>query len=459
MSGSVMSVRRGGHASPGAHAVLRRVAAVALWCLAAIAEAHPAVAGQVPPAATAPLTLQQAIDEALAHNPELRSLEREYERARLVPDTAAGFEPPMFEAQIWRWPINTLNPANVDMYMFSLRQALPGRGTRAREADVARADAAVVRASMAARARAIVDEIKQAWAELYVVRKAIETNASTIVLFRQASDIAAAKYSAGSISQQDVLAGVVELSRLHEERVRLGEEEALAAAMLNTLLDRAPEQPVGALAEPVDVVSLPPTAELQALALAHEPGLVVAGRDVERAHAVLSAAKASYGPDFQITGGYMLSLNMTDAWMAGVSVSWPGAPWSRGRLDAEQAVAAAAISASEARRQSAENSVRLAVHQAYLRVMSAGERASLLASSVLPQAEQAVAVARANYETDRASFLSLIDSQRVLLAAKLDYYRARAARAQAIADLERAVGVDFTPAGTVGVPLTGGLER
>jgi len=74
---------------------------------------------------------------------------------------------------------------------------------------------------VALRAREIVGEVKQAWAELYVVRKAIEINASTIALVRQASDIAAAKYSAGAMSQQDVLAGVVELSRLHEELVRI----------------------------------------------------------------------------------------------------------------------------------------------------------------------------------------------------------------------------------------------
>jgi outer membrane protein TolC len=433
-------------------------AAIGAWCVGVLAAPAPAAAGQAAEAAAVPLTLEQVIDEALARNPELAALAREYERARLVPDTARGFEPPSFEAQIWRWPIDTINPANTDMYMFSINQMLPGRGKRERRAAVAEADAAVAGASIAARARRIVDQVKQAWAELYLVRQAIETNTGTVALLRQFADIAATKYSTGRMSQQDVLASVVELSRLHEELVGLREREGLAAAMLNTLLDRAPERPVGPLADPIDLPALPPTADLQALALTHEPGLRVAGLEVERAEAALASAIADYKPDFGVSGGYMVMPNGTDAWTAGVSLTWPGAPWSRRRLDAEKAVAAADVSASEARRRAAENEVRLAVHQAWLRVASARERVALLGSSVLPQAEQAVDVARAGYESDRGSFLALIDSQRVLLAARLDYHRARAERAQAIADLERVVGIDLA-GGAAPVPRFGGLER
>ncbi len=358
----------------------------------------------------------------------------------------------MFEAQIWRWPINTLNPANVDMYMFSMTQSLPGRGKRDSRAALAESNAAMAGAAIAVRAREIVDAVKQAWADLYLVRKATEVNRSSVALLRQFADIAATKYSTGGLAQQDVLASVVELSRLHEEAIRLREEESLAEAALNTLVDRAPETPVGPLAEPQDLPVVPPTAELQALALAHEPGLRVASLDTERAEAALAAVMAEYKPDFSVGGGYMVMPDRTDAWMASFGVSWPGAPWSRTRLDADKALAAADISVSQARRRAAESAVRLAVHQARVRVVGAGERMALIESSVLPQAEQTVEVARAGYESDRGSFLALIDSQRVLLDAQLGYFRARAERAQAIADLERVVGIDLATPGSALIP-------
>ena len=36
----------------------------------------------------------------------------------------------MVETQIWQWPINTLTPANTNMFMFMATQELPGRGKR-----------------------------------------------------------------------------------------------------------------------------------------------------------------------------------------------------------------------------------------------------------------------------------------------------------------------------------------
>ena len=39
----------------------------------------------------------------------------------------------------------------------------------------------------------------------------------------------------------------------------------------------------------------------------------------------------------------------------------------------------------------------------------------------------------------------MLDNERMLLAAQLDYYRALAEFDQAVADLERAVGTDLSP--------------
>ena len=66
----------------------------------------------------------------------------------------------------------------------------------------------------------------------------------------------------------------------------------------------------------------------------------------------------------------------------------------------------------------------------------------------MPQSDQTLQVARAAYQTDRLDFLALIDTQRVLLDVQLGYFRALVDREQALADLERAVGVE------VGGPLT-----
>jgi outer membrane protein TolC len=143
----------------------------------------------------------------------------------------------------------------------------------------------------------------------------------------------------------------------------------------------------------------------------------------------------------------MLMPRMTDAWMGRVGITWPKAPWSRGTIDARVAEHTAAVQAAKARTQVLENMVRLAVQEAYVRATAAQERAVLLRTTIKPQSQQTLEVSRVAYQTDRVDFQALIDNQRVLLDVNLDYFRALSDFTQALADLERAVGIDL-PAGT-----------
>ena len=197
-----------------------------------------------------PLTVRAALAEALAHNPQLTVLRREYETLRHRPAQALALAPPSFEAQIWQWPLNTFNPRNTNMYMFTVGQTFPGRGKRAFRATVAQKDAELARAAIAIEAHGIVNEVKRVYADLFLVRREREIHFANIDLLRQFADVSEAKYVTGQMSQQDILKAVVELSRLHEDLVTLDEREQLAAARLNTLLDRPPQSAVGRLVEP-----------------------------------------------------------------------------------------------------------------------------------------------------------------------------------------------------------------
>src|SRR5205085_11148135 len=99
--------------------------------------------------------------------------------------------------------------------------------------------------------------------------------------------------------------------------------------------------------------------------------------------------------------------------------------------------------AAKARERAMENGVRLAVQEAFVHAKSAQDRAALLRTTILPQSQQMLDVSRIAYQTDRVDFQALIDNERTLLAAQLDYYRALSEFDQAVADLERAIGTDL----------------
>lgn len=389
-----------------------------------------------------PLTLAGAVEEALAKNPELIALRQQFEVARQRPAQERFLMPPSFEAQIWQWPVTTLNPLNTNMYMFTIQQDLPGRGKRELRAAVTEKDAELASADISTRAKAIVTEVMRAYADLVIARRAIDIHLASVDLLRQLADASTIKYAAGRSPQQDVLKAVTEISKLHEDLVMHEESAAAAAARLNTLLDRDPQNPIGPLDEPRQNITLPTSEELQRLALERQPELRAAHLGVDRAQANLALASREYKPDFFVGGGYMLMPREAGAWTASVGITWPNAPWSRGRLDARKAEAAAEVGAATARTRVVERQIRLAVHDAYIRAVAASDRASLLRTTVVPQSEQTLEVSRIAYQTNRVDFLALIDNQRAVLDARLNYFRALADRELALADLARAIGVE-----------------
>ncbi len=328
-----------------------------------------------------PVTLTVLLEEAIERNPELVALRAQVDVVRQRPGQERFLDAPMAEAQIWQWPFNSINPADTNMYMLMVTQDLPGRGKRDLRAAVAEKDVALAGADVAVRTREIINQVKQAYASLYIARKAIRVHLDSIELLRQITDIAQAKYAAGRISQQDVLKPTVELSRLHGAIITFDEQARLASARLNILRNLPPETPIGPLIEPREQTILPTSADLQRLALERQPELQRAGIEIERAEAELAAARSEYKPDFSIQGGYMLMPRMTDAWMARVGITWPRAPWSRGRIDARVAEHSAAIQAAKARLQVLENVVRLGVQEAYVRARSAQDRAAIAANA------------------------------------------------------------------------------
>jgi outer membrane protein TolC len=402
-----------------------------------------------------PVSLAGLLQEAIEKNPELVALRAQVDVVKQRPSQERFLAPPTAEAQVWQWPFNSINPADTNMYMFMVTQDLPGRGKRQLRAAVAEKDVALAESDIAIRARDVINQIKQAYASLFIARKAIQVHLDSVDLLRQIADVSQAKYTTGRISQQDVLKPVVELSRLHTDIIRFDEQAKLATARLNVLLNRAPETPIGPLTEAQELKMLPATADLQRLALDRQPELQRAHIEVERAEAELASVRSEYKPDFSVQGGYMLQPRMTDAWMGRIGITWPKAPWSRGKIDARVAEQTAAIQTAKARTQAAENMVRLAVHEAYVRAKSAQDRAVLLRTTILPQSQQTLEVSRVAYQTDRVDFQALIDNQRVLLDVNLDYFRALSEFTQALADLERATGTDL-PSGTTATVIEKG---
>jgi cobalt-zinc-cadmium efflux system outer membrane protein len=284
------------------------------------------------PAAGPALTLRAAIEEARARNPELIALQREYDVARAAPGMGRSLMPPMADVQIWGWPVTTLNPARTDMYMFMAEQELPGRGKRAARVTVAEREADMSRQQIAVRANEIISDVKQAFIDVVFTRQTFDVYARQLTLLHDLADTATSRYAAGEGPQHHTIATVVELAGIERDRISADERAQAAEARLNALLGRPPSQPVETL-EPVVTRVLASDAEQ--LALARHPDVAMVAAAVAREEAELVRLRGERRPDYVVGGGYMLQPGEAGAWTARAGMTWPNAPWSRGRLNAE----------------------------------------------------------------------------------------------------------------------------
>jgi len=220
-----------------------------------------------------PLPLDAAIAEALDRNPNLATL-----RAQLAVDrqrrAGEGFlEPPTVNAEIWQWPLTSINPLDTNMYMFTMRQEIPGRGKRAARAAAADRAVDVGVNAIAVRERDVIAQVTRSYAELAFTRQAIVMHEAHVDLLRQTADLVTARYGAGRGGQPEALKAVAEIARLHGDLVTLNERARIAASELNALLNREPQTPIGTVTVAGTAAALPPLAELQQLAVALHPEL------------------------------------------------------------------------------------------------------------------------------------------------------------------------------------------
>ena len=136
----------------------------------------------------------------------------------------------------------------------------------------------------------------------------------------------------------------------------------------------------------------------------------------------------------------MLMPGDAGAWTARAGITWPNAPWSRKRLDAEILAQQRRVAAAFARRDAIGSGIRRSVQEAQVQIDAARQRAELISSTLLPHVEHALEVSRAGYRTGRAEFGDVVEAQRMVLDVGVQSAEARSAVALALAGLDLAMG-------------------
>jgi outer membrane protein TolC len=391
----------------------------------------------------AEVALKDLLKEAAENNPAIKAAAQAAAASRETAAAADALPDPTvkFENMGHLIPPNLMPGDPSSARSYGIEQEIPFPGKRDLRGDIASAEAEAQRWNQEVVRRQVISDLKQAFYDLYLIRKSIDILMKNKELLQSFEQTAEARYSVGQSTQQDVLKAQVEQSKVLDRLLVLGEKKRVAEAKINNLLYRPAGSPVGRPAELKKSELRYSVEELTNLALTNAPALKMQESEVARRQYGLDLARKEYYPDFAVGFSYFERDENPGMYRLMFSAKLP--IWYHKQRHEEDA-ARLNLSSAKNQHDSASSTVRFQVKENYTAASTSEKLAKLYSSAIVPQADLALGSAIANYQVGKIDFLQLIDSSTALLEYQLKYYEAMTQFHKALALLEPMVGVDLT---------------
>src|SRR5258705_4361897 len=386
---------------------------------------------------SASLDLDRVLRRVLERNPTIAAARAAWSEAKARADQGGALEDPMLDVM---GAPGSFGSSDVGAaYRIGITQPIPLRGQRGLRRRVGAADSRAAAWALRTAQLDLVHEARMRYVDYGRILRAVTLNRDLLGILPELRRVSLAKYAAGLVGQQDPLQIDAELAMLDHEAVILERQRLVAVATLNVLMREPPEN---WLPPPPDSLPLPDTslvhADLAPKARALRPELRAVDSRVEASRAGVTLAARQRVPEtsFGVAYGRFWSepqLRMT----LGMTMSLP---INRGRISASRTEARARLEASEARREVVGDSIELQVATAAARLHEQVHDVRIARERMLPLAERAFKASRASYEANRADFLTVLNSLRGFLQARLEADQSVATLHEVRADLDRALG-------------------
>jgi outer membrane protein, heavy metal efflux system len=396
---------------------------------------------------TTRISLDQAIDLALAHNHSIQAtrtliLQNQAQEitANLRPNPTLGadaqfvpiFNPQDFSADY----LNETQQLDIGIgYLFE-------RGRkRQRRLQAARDQTAVTRAQVTDAERTLAFNVGQQFVSVLLAESTLQFALQDLQSFQQTVDIGEAQFKAGSIGEGDYLKIKLQLLQFQTDvsSARLAKTQALVGlrALLGYNAVPADYDVIGDLAYQPLKGNLE---DFQMRGLRERPDFQAAELGITVARSQILLAKANAKVDVNGTGDFShVGAQSTASFF--VNFDLPVFNRNQGEI----ARTGYALTQAEQQQQAASDTVLSDVANAYEAVRSNDEVVQLYTSGYLKQAQDSRDISQYAYKRGAASLLDFLDAERSYRLVQLAYRQALASYMTALEQLKEAVGTRNLP--------------
>ena len=399
-------------------------------------------------AAVAPgATVQELLQWADTHNPELAAMSHEVDAAGERIQPAGALPDPVLRAEIQdfagRDAPNGFNPLpnKAGSTKYTLMQSFPLWGKRDLRREVASAELDQVKGRRLASVAEIHAKIKSAYAQFYQALGMKKLSDELLSLLANLEAVTQVRYASGLAPQQDVIRAQVEKTALRSEIINLETEQHHAMARLNTALARSQHMPI---AEPRELRRVAPEkldgAMLREKVLRNNPWLATQSAQISAADANKRLVDKNRYPDVTLGIAPIQRGTSIASWEAMIEVNIPLRFDTRRSQESE---AAAMLAAAKERQQALANQVMGELEENLAAWEAARNQEQLTANTLLPQAQLTFQSALTGYETGKLDFATLLEAQRAIKRARQDMLKAQVEQELRLTEIERMAGEEL----------------
>jgi outer membrane protein TolC len=394
------------------------------------------------------LNVDQLVEEALQNNPEILAAKQKWEAYKEKVPQASALPDPMLGFGIISLPTNfSFRDEDMTMKEISVSQMFPFWGKRRLMGEMAGKEAEAVFNEIQEKTNRIIRDVKAAYYDLSHVYRTTEVTQRNKEILENFAKIAETKYSVGEVVQQDVLKAHVEVSKMVDELIMLGQRKRALEAKLKALLNRPPETSVG---EPEEVIfkKLPiDIEEFQKNAVEVNPTLKAMKKMIEAKGKAYALAKREYYPDFNFKFAYGQrdngpDMRRRDMLTGMMELNIP--IYYKWKQDRKVAETKAEILGTEAQYRAMRNEIFFMIADMGSMTQRVERQIDLYQTGIISQASLQVNSAMSAYRVNKVDFLTLLDSQMTLYKYELEYHQALTEYEKSVANLEAAIGKRFS---------------